>query len=238
METLGTGAMRAVARATEGDSRVTHLHKLALPARKEPDGLPVKFDREVDLEIPQRLICWRPDHGPFELRREMRSDERAVVEARFAALELALRPYNDQQVGEINASIGAMLAGFRSMRQQGDDVESTIAITRAVLREFPAWAILQGCLKIARRETRCDPRFAPNDAEISDVIRSIIKPYQEARAAATALLGAVIQQGALPQRGSGRETHREPPLAAGDGKHGQRVLADIAARKARIQTDA
>lgn len=231
METLGAGAALAVARVTGGDSRATQLRKLALLARRESDGLPVRFDRDVDLEIPRRLISFRPMTGPLAMRRAMRDDERDAVQARAAALELALEPYRDEAASEINATIGAMLAGFRSMRQQGDDVESTIAITRAVLREFPFWAITQACLKISRRETQCDPRFAPNDAEIVEVVRSIVKPYRETFTAASALLSAVVENIEPRYRGSTRETQQAPPVSVGDGNHGARVAADLERRR-------
>jgi hypothetical protein len=188
--------------------------------------LPVRFDKLVDYELPRRMICFRPTTGPFEIRREMRPDERAAAEARAAALEIALLPHGDSARSEIEAAIAGMLSGFRSMRQGEDDAATAVAITRAVLREFPAWAILQGCLKIARRETRCDPRFAPNDAEIVEVVRSIVKPYREAFDAASALLVAVVQD-ARPVAAVPRELPK-----IGDGKHGERVAADLERRKA------
>ena len=193
MEPLGMGAARAVTRVADRGLQATRLRTLALPAKKEANGLPVRFDRDVDFEIPRRLICWRPDGQPVELRRSMRPDELALVESRSAALTIALEPYGMESRDELKAAIGAMFSGFRSMRQQGDDVESVIAITLAVLRDFPAWAITMGCLKIARRETKIDPRFAPNDAEIAEVISTIVKSYREALEAVSKLLNATVK---------------------------------------------
>ena len=210
---------------------------LAKQAALDADGLPVRFDRLVDL-LPRRLVCFRPESGPVELWREMRPDERGPLEARAAALDLALRPFREDQVTDVEASIGAMLAGFRSMRQQGEAVEDVVVITRAVLREFPAWAIAQGCLKIARHETRSDPRFAPNDAEIVEVVRNVVKPYREALDAATALLGAVVQSGETARGSTVRERPQPSPLLVGDGKHAHRVAAELAARKARRDSGA
>jgi hypothetical protein len=233
MEPIGVGALRVVAHAKEGASQVSRLHALALPAKKESDGLPIRFDRDVDMEIPRRVICWWPNTGPLELRREMRPDERAMVEARSAALELALQPFHFDQITEVEASIGAMFAGFRSMRQQGEAVEDVVAITRAVLREFPLWAITKGCLKIARHEIRGDPRWAPNDAEIVDVVYDLVKPYHEALDGTKKLLAAVVQaETRMPTRGSVREPHQSSPPEPSDGKHAARVAAGLAARKA------
>ena len=168
------------------------------------------------------------------MRRGMRADERAAVEVRGAALALALRPFAEADDGSaVMASIGAMFSGFRSMRQQGDDIEATVRITMAVLREFPAWAINQTCLKIARHETKHDPRFAPNDAELADQVRAVLKPYREALDAARALLGSAVRTEPEPHaRGSVREA--KPPVPGmGDGRHASRVAADLDAMKAR-----
>jgi hypothetical protein len=170
---------------------------LARPAKKTAEGLPVKFDRDTDFEIPRRLFsAFKPNVGPRELRREMRPDERAAIEARAAALELALRPFDPQdERATVTASIAAMFGGFRAMRQQGDDVESIATVTRAVLREFPAWAIAEACLRIARHETKIDPRFAPNDSEIIDVVRNVVSQYRDNLEQAKALLEAPVERG-------------------------------------------
>ncbi len=164
----------------------------------------------------------------------MRADERGLVTARSAALELTLQSFDDESRNGLKASIGAMLGGFRSMRQQGEDVDAVVTITLAVLRDFPAWAITAACLKIARHETRNDPRFAPNDSEIAEAVRAIVRPYREAYDATVALLGAIVQAEKIQTRSSTRENI--PTVHIGDGKHAQRVAAELAARKAINQT--
>jgi len=227
MESLGTAAGRALAEADTGPSRVTRLQKLARQANRNADGEPVYLDRNVDIELSRRLVSFRPNSGPLEMRREMTLQERSDVEARTAALELWISPFGPDERGEIEASIVAMLAGFRSMRQQGEDIDSMVAITCAVLRDFPAWAIKKTCLKIARREIQHDARFAPNDAEIAGLVRDLVAPYRKNFEQANALLQAVVE----PKRAAptARKIPGPPP---GDGKHGQRVAADIVARKA------
>lgn len=194
----------------------------------------MRFDREVDHEMPRRLVCFRPNGGgPWEIRREMRPDERVTLDARCAALEIATSAYEEAETASVEASIGAMLGGFRSMRQQGENVVRIIEITRAVLREFPAWAINRACLKIARHETKHDPRFAPNDAELADQVRAVLKPYREALDAARALLGSAVRTEPEPHaRGSVRKAKPFAP-ERGDGKHASRIASDLEARKAR-----
>lgn len=155
----------------------------------------------------------------------MNPEERGAVEVRVAALEVALRHHGDADRAEIEGAIAGMLSGFRSMRHGEEDAATAVAITRAVLRDFPAWAIVQACLKIARSETRCNPRFAPNDAEIAEVVREIVRPYRQAFASASLLLNAVVVEG--PNL---RPASRNLP-EAGDGKHGARVAADLERRR-------
>jgi hypothetical protein len=201
MEPIGTAGQRAVAKADTGAGRVLHLQKLARPAKKTAEGLPVKFDQEADYEIPRRLFsAFKPAVGHREIKRNMRADERVVIEARGAALELALQPFDPSaDRTTVNASIAAMLGGFRSMRQEGEDLQSVATVTRAVLREFPAWAITQGCLKIARRETKIDPRYAPNDSQIHEVVQAIVAPYRENMEMAQSLLAASVEQSPKPR---------------------------------------
>lgn len=192
MEVLGPAAARALQRSGKV-SRLSRLGELARPAVRDDRGLPVRFDRDVDHEFPRRLVCFRPTRGPWELRREMRADERAAVTARVAALEIALEPFADEEVAGVESAIAAMLGGFRSMRQTGENVEQTVAVIRAVLRHrrFPLWAIQQACMKIAARETK-HVQYAPNDGEIVDVVEDVVRPYREAEAAARRLMEAVV----------------------------------------------
>jgi hypothetical protein len=74
-------------------------------------------------------------------RRPLTAAERSLVEDRKRAVELMIEPYGPNDRSNLAANVGVMLSGFRSMRQQGEAAETTIAITLTVLREFPAWAI-------------------------------------------------------------------------------------------------
>jgi hypothetical protein len=192
MDNIGSVAGKMLAEADTRASQASRSRALAKQAKLTADGLPVFFDGEVDVAIPGRLICFRPDHGPVEIRRPMEAVERGAVEARAAALEIALAPFSVEEKPQLEASVGAMFAGFRSMRQQGEDIESTVAITLAVLREFPAWAITKVCLKIARHEAGFDQRFAPNDAELASAVSKIIDPYRRNLRQARQLLDAVV----------------------------------------------
>jgi hypothetical protein len=113
-----------------------------------------------------------------------------MLEARGLALTQSLAPFTDGQRSQVEASVGAMLSGFRTMK---DATPDTVKITLAVLRDFPAWAISRGCLMIARNEAGLDKRFAPNDTQIHDIVQRIVKRYEDASDKIGLLLVAPVE---------------------------------------------
>lgn len=226
MQQIGRAAERATSHAI---SRTTLPNS---PARLPASGPPAP-DRLCDIELP-RLICWKPDVGPYEIIRALSDDERGKLEARAADLEHALRPFGDDQDKEVRLVISGMFTGFRYMRQQGESVSAAVGITLAVLREFPRWAISRGCMKIIRGEAGLDARFAPNDSEIHGVVADIMRRYRRDLEAARGLLSAKVAEREPKCSGPAQPKPHAPTLPwRGDGKHAQRIAADLAARKAR-----
>ena len=207
--------------------------------------MPVKFDRECDIDLPKRLFSsWIPDEGPRAIVRQLEPSERALLEMRATALQIALQPFGEDLA--VEADVAAMFSGFRFMRQRGEDVGTTVHITLAVLREFPAWAIRKACLSIAQDRANLNEKFAPNDAEIYGVAEDIVRLYREHHRQANALLSAPVEPPIVPRRPTkdkleellgrpigepktGPHAHSIPT----DGNHAKRIAADLAARKAR-----
>lgn len=230
-----------------GASQPTPSTKPALPAKRDANGLPAIRDEDCDVAIPARLFsAWKPDHGPRSVIRELTGHERALVGGRAEALREALRPFQASEQGRVNAEIAAMLGGFRSMRQQDEDVAATVEVARHVLREFPLWAISRGCLMIAQRKTDLDRKWPPNDGEIYGVVEDVVEHFRKRLASAEALLAAPVEppEPVRPTQAEieaalGRPVSSVPsglpekPAWHGDGKHAQRVEADLAARRAR-----
>jgi hypothetical protein len=190
---------------------------------------------ERDIVLP-RLICWKPDHGPCELRRALTDTERGRLLAHSITLAHALAPFTPADEMQVRASLGAMFGGFRSMRHQGEDVVATTEITLAILREFPGWAIAEGCLRIVQGRAKLDRRFAPNDAEIFDAVQEVVRWDRKRLETSQILLAAQVP---IARRAE-TPAHGRPPsgrLAAvtawpSDGNRAARVAADLAARKA------
>jgi hypothetical protein len=238
MRKIGAVVSLAVEQTAQA-SPVPRSSMPALPAKRDADGLPVRLDRECDIELPRQLFAaWIPDSGPRAIVRTVSAEERAKIEARATALEDALEPFtrNDEHV--VRAGINGLFSGYRAMRQLGEDARAVVDVTIAVLREFPAWAIAQACRKIVCGETKLDRRFAPNDTEIFDIVAGVVRPYRENLRQAKALLDAPIDEPPPPRppgllaaiRPRPEKAPRRPPIAP--LTKSQALMADLAARKA------
>lgn len=214
----------------------------ALPAKRDTNGLPVRLDRECDVELPRKLFSpWIPKTGARAIVRVMSAEERAKIEARAIALEDALKPFTKNEEHAIRANINGLFSGYRAMRQMGEDARAVVDVTMAVLSDFPAWAIAIAVRKIVSGETKLDRRYTPNDTEIFDVVADVVRPYRENLSQAKALLDAPLDE---PSRRKGSQgpaaIHPRPEklpqrseMAPMTEARRQALMADLAARRAR-----
>lgn len=201
--------------------------------------------------IPARVLgAWAPEHGLRPLRRALTERERSAVGYRAETLRGGLHRFVAKDTNVVRAVLHGMLGGFRSLRQQDDNAEMSVNVLLCVLREFPAWAIEEACIRIATGQTDLNERWPPSDAQIHDLVASIAAPYQKLLEQADALLSAPVDAPMEPVRPSKDEVEAKlgrpitPPIAKTvpdepqvpvDGNHMARVLADIAARKGRAE---
>ena len=124
-----------------------------------------------------------------------------------------------------------MFGGFRAMRQRGEDALATLEVLTSVLSEFPAWAIIRGCIQIAREKHK----WAPNDGEIYDAVKTIVKLYETHCWQALALLDAPVEASSKPVPTDSQSCPEEQQASPNhcDGKHWNRIGADLQAREAR-----
>lgn len=93
-----------------------------------------------------------------------------------------------------------------------------------------------------------EPHYVVSDAEVVAAVESVAAAYRERRNSVKALLAAPVEVPEPPvppptraeieaalgrQVGQNGERRQNPPSWHGDGKHAQRVEADLAARRAR-----
>lgn len=232
MEQIGQMAREVLARVS------AHSRSLAPVTPQAGSKPPTTVDRHCDVVLPARLFsAWVPAGGAREIVRPLADAERNALQARADELRDAMTPCQAHQHAAAESAIAAMLSGFRVMRQKGEDVEATVRISRHILRDFPLWAILRGCLLIAQNSAGLDPRWAPNDAELCGVVREVVRFHRAALDRCEALLCAPVEN-SEPARPTPEEIQEqiarlELPARPRewDGNHMARVLADLEARK-------
>lgn len=216
----------------------------ALSPAISPVVRPKLQDRAADIDLPRKLFeNWIPKNGKRAISREMTAPERKALQGRFTELTVGLTPFEREQRDQVRAPLHAMLGGFRSLRESGEDAETAVEVLLAVLRDFPIWAIEEACIRIARCDIAIDPpldkRWAPSDAQIYAAVAAIVKPYRKALDAVTDLLEAPVAQ-AVQLRPTRAELEaklgRPIGAPAGDGKHAERVAEDLQRRK-QLATD-
>jgi hypothetical protein len=159
-----------------------------------PARQPTVMNRETDVDIPASLwSAWIPSSGPREIRRALDPSERDALQRRADELSSGLMPFLSTERDTVKSAIAAALGGFRSLRQQGADVAATVGVLCYVLRDFPAWAIQEGCRRIASNEADLDPQWPPNDAQFHLVVGRVVAPYHQTLAIVQALLSAPIE---------------------------------------------
>ena len=183
--------------------------KLELPERVEQ--VPAPFDRQSDWLT--RLVCWKPQfEGEWEITRPLTEPERERLRKRVAVLEMALTPITPEQEPTVRAAIAGMFSGFRAMRQQGEDIPSTVEVTCVVMRDLPAWAVKEACLKVARGKAELETRYAPNDTQLHLIADRLLHNHRRALHEARELLRAKVSP------------HREiRPVATNAGSSGMQA---------------
>ncbi len=175
--------------------------KTALSVRCELPAKPEIVNQAADYQIPARMWSnWTPANGPREIRREMTTVERRIVAHRAMELTGALRPFMQDQRNAVDVALSRMIGGF----QRHLEVGSIVEVLLDVLREFPAWAIVEGCLRLTKDQHSLNPPFNPNfgpsDNQIYQVVAAVALPYQRRLAQAEALLSAPVEKPAEDSR--------------------------------------
>lgn len=205
--------------------------------------------------------------GQYEISAAHRpeGEERAAIRGRLIDLKGALRPAEPVEIGE---AVTAFLSGFTSLRGYSvEDAQATAAEFCKKLAAYPAWAVRQACDGWDPRAAGGDPRFPPTPAQLQEVVRAVLRPWQHEAGDLEAILRAKApepvaltaeQQAELAQRlaeitGRAKPTTPkgdDPRAVAGPAEHGLERLkaigmgglqlsdAAIAAARARQPQDA
>ena len=222
------------------------------PTRYDASNLPAEIDRVADIDIPRRV--WSAliiDGVPREIVRPLTLDERCALEVRVARLAPAMRPFSELDADSVAQALADMYSSFPSMRHAGADALGRVdTAMRVALVNFPAWAIEEACRSIQVNgyerceDGRCwiEKNWPPSDAGIVVVVERIVKRRADALKQAKDLLAAPVEP-RIEQRRLTREEieakiGRKLTVPGGDGKHMERVNAELAARKAAREAQA
>ena len=104
-----------------------------------------------------------------------------------------LRALHPAQDDEIRTLVAAMFMGFPTLKMGPDDAKKTAAVYVSQLREFPAWAVKEGCQRIMQDKISGRSRdFAPSVATLVGAVRDLVINLQAENARLAALLDADV----------------------------------------------
>jgi hypothetical protein len=238
MDSIATAITKVLASAASTGSP---QNSGALIIRRDAGNLPPLVDPMTDRRIPDLVFSnWIPSTGPRAVIRPLSEHERALVEARAGDLRGALLPLPREHNNRAGAALAEMLGGFRSTLRV--DYETALDMAESLARllsPYPAWAIERACSLIRAGDAGLDKHYAPNDTQIVEVVRGVVRHYQRTLAVMDALLTAPVEPPS-PTRQKLPATTGQAQTAKriADGKHAQRVLADLEARKQQREAQA
>lgn len=170
-----------------------------LPAVRSTAVRPAIVDYAADYDI-SKLWRDRDEYGkPTTIARALTEGERATVERRRRELEIGCTPFTSADQDSAIEAMSLMFGGIKSLRHDDDEAAAAnLNGLRHILKTFPLWAIEQGCHDIHCGEAVLNGKvlgisWCPNDAEVYQFIKQIVKPYRKALDNVTALLSAPVR---------------------------------------------
>lgn len=180
------------------------------------------------------------DDGVRLLTRSLTDDERSLLLRRAAYLEHAAAFASAK---ESAMEISGLLSRWPSARASGEEAQIIVAQYVSTLSAFPLWAIKRACEPGACAEIEgYNPAFPPSAEQLFLFVRNCVQGLERERAEIKETLsGRVEELLGKPSKAQLEERLRReirgrplrPVQLPGDGKHAQRVAADLAARRER-----
>jgi hypothetical protein len=143
------------------------------------------------------VVAFRPEAGPFELRRALSIEERTALRTRANLLERWLAPGLQRDIAE---SVEALLGGT-------PEAKEVAAQWASALRDLPGWAVHRACLRFSQGRVkaaelgvdRLDVGFAPNTAQVHRVATAIAAEHVAELARLDAVLKGTVTPAAPPR---------------------------------------
>jgi hypothetical protein len=243
----------AVASLTSNSNSHDVPQNAMIPITREGD-LPAIYDPEIHGLC--GLIAFYEGPGGVAsgtpvLRRALKASEQSKLERRVIELRRTVAPFDSRNRDSLIQAISGMIGSYQMM--QKFNKATALTITAGYLwtaRQRPHWAIKKACAMVRDGTAGLNPMYCPSEAEFNLLIGRLIEPYTNALHNVERLIKARVE---LPQppkltreeieaklgRPLGTAAALKPQAQsspAHDGKHMQRVLADLAARKMRRES--
>jgi hypothetical protein len=245
-------AVGAVAASLVTQLRSPAVTQVSIPILRE-DRLPALFVPAVDRGIPDRVVMFWENGGvglgtPL-LRRRLTDVEKSALEQRASELRNALVPWPESSRDMLLEELSGMLGAWPSMQRL--DEETAMCMAAAYLwtvRERPHWAIIKACEMVRAGTAGLNPVYCPSEPEFNIIIGRRVAPYADALRRTQALIDAKVEASAprkltreeieaklgRPLGEAAPEPAKAPASRVGDGRHAERAMADLAARKAAL----
>jgi Helix-turn-helix domain len=216
------------------------------------DRLPAQYAREIDRDLHCVVSFWEGGGvgaGTPVLRRPFKASERGLLERRVWELRCAVAPFEARSRDALLQAISGMLGAFPAMQRFDQHAALGIAANYLmIVRQQPHWAIVKACEMVRTNKAGFNPDFCPSEPQFVTAVAQLVKPYADALRRVESLVDAKVdrppapkptrEEGEaklgrpLPQTVASNEV-KSTPMPVGDGNYAERVLADLAARKAR-----
>jgi hypothetical protein len=189
--------------------------------------LPKFFVREVDRDIPDRVVAWYENGQELitpNLRRALTAGERATLSQRRDELETALAaPVTGRHGDRCATAVSGMLSAFPLMARL--DMESAVATVGGYLhtvRNYPPWAVIKASEQVRTGMAGLNTSFCPSEPDFCELVRKIVAPYELQLHKTEALLSAKP-----PSAEPSRQAPRPPPQARRpDTGYARRAIID------------
>ena len=210
--------------------------------------LPALVDLETDRSIPDRVLMWMGSNGEAELRRPLQPAEQTALQRRAGELRSALAPWPPSSRDELEGEVSLMLNVPANRGLDETAAMGFVAQYLQLTRGRPHWAIVKVCRMVRLGKAGLPTAYCPTEAEFNMLIDREVAYYERALAKAQKVLDAKVRPPDPPKPTQAEMEARLPPpvgaspsaeanlrpsSAASDGNHTARVMADIAARKAK-----
>jgi hypothetical protein len=204
----------------------------------EHSRVPAAFVREIDRDIPDRVVAWYENGQELikpNLRRALSHEERGALTRRRNELQHALAaPHTGRHGDRCASAVSGMLSAFPLMARL--DLETAVATVGGYMhtvRNYPPWAVIEACEHVRSGAAGINRSFCPSEPDFCELVRKIVWPWELQLRKTEALLSAE-----LPNAEPKRQAAQPPSRAVKpDTGYARRAIIDRIRKLWALGTD-